>query len=267
LALFQRFIALPTAPRFLALGVLSSFITSTLSELAPLREGRLIVAALVIGELLGHPFELRRRVAFAREAVAAGRVPNAAPDPAIAVQPLTLRFSNRALESAYRARTFGENYPIFAAFACGSILLCAVAAVALPGWRGVSSAGTMVFWVSFGIRASFHRVTDQAWAASCFAWAWCALWTLVRISIWALHRRYVLVEGMTSREWLCGPVPMNLLFALFQNFIALPAVPRFLTLAARSIPHFIFTTPLSELGQPVEGTLILAAHLLGEVRH
>ena len=40
--------------------------------------GTTIAAALLVGELLGHPYELERRAAFAREAIAAGRVPDAA---------------------------------------------------------------------------------------------------------------------------------------------------------------------------------------------
>ena len=101
-------------------------------------EGLLVVAALLVGELLAHPFELARRTAFAREALAAGRVPDAAVDAAAAVHPLTLHFSNSALERAYAARAFGESYPIVVAIGLGGAILGMVFAVAVPAGRVVA---------------------------------------------------------------------------------------------------------------------------------
>ena len=81
-ALFQRIIAIPTAPRLLvlaAIGVTHLTFAAPMSAFGQPHEGLLVVGAMVAGELLGHPFELWRRAAFAREAIAAGRVPDADP--------------------------------------------------------------------------------------------------------------------------------------------------------------------------------------------
>ena len=71
-AIFQRSIALPMAPRLLGLATLAVghiARTPSFSGLGRLRTAVLIIAALLVGELLGLPFELGRRTAFDREAV------------------------------------------------------------------------------------------------------------------------------------------------------------------------------------------------------
>ena len=106
-ALFQRLIALPMTPRLLTLAAFSAphlTLAPPFSELGTPNEGLLVAAAMLVGELLAHPFELYRRAAFAREALASGRVPDPTPDAAAAVHPLTLRFSNGALERVYVGR-------------------------------------------------------------------------------------------------------------------------------------------------------------------
>ena len=267
-ASFQRLIALPAVHRLMTLGAFCLahlMMTPSISELGQPREALLVTAVAGLSELLGHPFELRRRLAFAREALAAGRVPDAAPDPAVAVHPLTLRFANGALESVYMERVFSETYPIFVTFSSGGIILCAVAAGTVSGFRYSAASGALMCVVAFCVRTWLSRAANQVLAASRFALSWCALWSLTRMGVWAAHRRYVLVSGVSASGWLCGPVALNLLFALFQRFIALPTVPRFIVLAARVIPFFAFTTPWSELGQPVEGLLVAAAVLVGEL--
>jgi len=69
IALFQRFIALPMAPRLLTslfiVNAHSSW-TPPMSEFGQPHEGLLVIAALLVGELLGHPFEHRRRLVYMR---------------------------------------------------------------------------------------------------------------------------------------------------------------------------------------------------------
>ena len=187
-ALFQRFIALPALPRFIVLTAIGAahlaFATSH-SELGHPVEGLLVAGALLLGELLGHPFELQRRVAFAREALAAGRVPDAAPDPAAAVHPLTLRFSDGGLEGAFSACTFTESYPV----ACTCCLVLAaqfgLMVLALPAIWFVGLIGTCATLALFIARALLHNSTDQARAASLFAWGWCTLYAVLdAVGIW-----------------------------------------------------------------------------------
>ena len=66
-ALFQRLIALPIAPRLLTLlafGAGSASCVPRCSEIGQPNEALLFTAALLVGELLGHPIELHRRLAF-----------------------------------------------------------------------------------------------------------------------------------------------------------------------------------------------------------
>ena len=68
-ALLQRFIGLSTAPRLLTLAAtgLMNLTTAHFTVLGRPHEGLLIVVAILAGDVLGRPFELRRRAAFARE--------------------------------------------------------------------------------------------------------------------------------------------------------------------------------------------------------
>jgi len=90
-------------------------------------EGVIITVALLAGELIAHPFQLLARIAFAREAAAAGRLLGAfCPPPRgrdAPVHPLTLRFSNGALEHAWSARSFGQSYPTVVATSLAFSLL------------------------------------------------------------------------------------------------------------------------------------------------
>ena len=217
--------------------------------------------------MLAHPFELRRRVAFAREALTAGRVPDPAPDPAAAMHPLTLRFANGGLERAYATRTFTESYPSAIAFCITFTTLLGVLRVVVPETRVVAACCAAVFFVCGCARVWLHRAVDQSLAASRFAWGWGIVWAFAWGGIWDAHRRYRygVVSGVSANEWLCGPVAMNLLFALFMRFIALPASTRFIVLVACSVAHLSFTTPVSEFGQPVEGLLLVAVHLVAEL--
>ena len=72
LAIFQRIIGLPSGPRLIVAMV--RFLThlawrpSASKELGQPQEALLVAAALLAGEMLGHPLEVWRRAAFARDA-------------------------------------------------------------------------------------------------------------------------------------------------------------------------------------------------------
>jgi hypothetical protein len=164
-AIFQRLVAMPEKPRFLVLttwGLANFAFDPAHSELGNLQEGLLVVGALLIGELLGHPFELRRRLTFAREAEATGRLPKAAPNVDAAVHPLTLCFANDALERAYAARAFGESYSVVVAFCLALPALLGMLVVAMQTSGLVFAALAAGMSVLIGVRAWLHHSPDQA---------------------------------------------------------------------------------------------------------
>ena len=112
-ALFRRLMAVPKEIRLVVLTgqvIAHASFSPAHSVLGQPYETLLVAAALLMGEMVSHPFELRRRAAFAREALAAGMVPDAATDAAATrlVDPLTLSFSDVSLERAYTDRAFTE---------------------------------------------------------------------------------------------------------------------------------------------------------------
>ena len=61
---------------------------------------------------------------------------------------------------------------------------------------------------------------------------------------------------------------LSVLLAYFQSWLVPNGTSRVLTLLAQTVPNnvgYFHPTPFSALGQPLEGLLIAAAHLLGEL--
>jgi hypothetical protein len=99
-------------------------------------------------------------------------------DAPLLVHPLTLRFSNAALEPAYLGRAFAESFPIFVGFCVEFVILLGLWATVLPGVREFAVFAASVFTTLLGARAWLHHYKCQERAASHFAWGWSALVSL-----------------------------------------------------------------------------------------
>ena len=67
LAYFQRFMGIKTVPRLVVLGcsaALHVFMDTPASVIGKPGEGMCVIAALLVGELIGHPIEMHRRLVF-----------------------------------------------------------------------------------------------------------------------------------------------------------------------------------------------------------
>jgi hypothetical protein len=249
-----------------------------LSDLGQPLEGLLYTTSLLAGEMLGHPFELHHRVHFAREALAAGREPDAAADAAVMrlvhpltlrfsdaeVNPLTMRFSDGALERAYAARAFSESYPTVVPACLVLAVLFSLLNLAVPAILPISVTLSALLWTLLGMRTWMHRDADQASARIRFAWCWCVAWGLTSMSMAVAQRRFLLVSGLSFREVACL-ASLYGLGALFQRLVSLlPATQRMLTVCG-FVAGIASWSPMSELGQPREALLMVAAVLIGEL--
>ena len=121
-----------------------------------------------------------------------------------------------------------------------------------------------VFLTLLAARCALHHAADQTRAAARFSWGWALVWLLTWCGIRAAHVR-VGVDVVSGSQWLCGPVALNLLSALFQRIIAIPTAPRLLVLAAIGVTHLTFAAPMSAFGQPHEGLLVVGAMVAGDL--
>ena len=128
--------------------------------------GVAIAASLLVGHMIGHPFEQWSRAIFAREAVAAGN----APDPGIAaaqlMHPLTLRFSDSALEREYRIHAFDESYPTVVTFCCAIVTMALLFTVAMPSMVIIQAVISAFFLIILAARVSMfpreaHRLRQD----------------------------------------------------------------------------------------------------------
>lgn len=274
-ALLQRATALPAVPRMLAIAAVvlanynlklregSSDVEDSSSHTSQQPPEMLVIsAALLTGELIGHPLELRWRAAFAREA-SHGRVPDASVDEST-VHPITLCFASRELEQPYATRYFRENYSVVLVCAAGSLVLLAMLSLAVPAALPLAGCIMVIESALASARVCAHHATDQVNAHTRFAWLWCALWTFGWAAFWAAQRRFVLIDCsvrcLSGREFL-GPVAFSATFALWQRFIAIPVIPRMLVLTAHALAHLTSAHSQSELGSSIEGILIIQAVL------
>ena len=269
--LFQRTLGMAVEPRCLTLLLVvlgRAAMYPSASELGQHWDTLLVAAALIVGELFGHPFEVRRRAAFAREAVAAGRVPDEAPAARL-VHPLTLRFSDGNLERAYAARSFGESYPVVVAFCLAfsvlTLLLAWSSPTTLPA--SVTAAAGLLSLLAYRARLAY-RAKDQATARSRFAWAWASVWAVRMLALSLLQRSRAL-SGTGLRMQTMGPAQhagavLAALIAIFQRFSAMPA-PQRLVVIGTFITARATWPATSDIGQPYETLLFAAALLVGEL--
>ena len=285
LALFQRFIALPTRHRYF---VVATFVMSRscwpgTSDIGQPYETLMFAAALLVGELLGYPFELGRRQAFAREAsgsgapaAAAAAVATVATTAPGAMHPLTLRFADTSLECAYSGRAFSESYHVVVTICLGLLVsviaLSALAMLAHPAGSGHATGAAAIaatciagLLAVLGGRAALHSAPDQVVARQLFARGWCAM--VVLASAWLLvaqHQGHILVRGLLSASQFAFIASLHTLLAVFQRISALPPGPRLLTLLTFALSHTL-SEPLSSLGQPHEAALVCSSLLIGEL--
>jgi hypothetical protein len=256
-ALFQRFIALPGALR---LAVLAGCVAGRaamwppFSELGQPHETLLVAAALLIGELLGMPVELSSRAAFARETSArelSDERPACSADATRfakhALHPLTLRFADGAVEDAYSRFCFTEYQHEYLSYALTLSVLLVIVSFAVPATALIHGTVAATLLLMLNVRAHLHHSTDRA-AHVRFAWGCCAMWAFAWAALVAAHRVTILVTGLLASEFAYITATTTL-FAVFQRMIALPTLPRLLTLATVALAHFAWTPAFSELGQ------------------
>lgn len=98
------------------------------------------------------------------------------------------------------------------------------------------------------------------------AWGWCGSWTLCLWGFVLCHRYFELVpKGKLSVSFMYAVAFVSVFMALFQRYVALPPVPRLLTITAVASARFAMWPAVSVLGQPLEATLVTAALLIGEL--
>ena len=259
-AFAQRTIDLPAEQRLLPLvaGSLAAASWEPISTLGQPREALLCAGALLVGELLGHPFELHRRTAFAREVA---NVPNAA----TATHPLTLRFADAALESVYAARAFSESYPVTFSFSIGLASLLTLQALATPS---PTTRMAIYFYIAAQLLLVVYRVccslsADQGGASRRFGWAWCTALTLTTAVLVGLQRRFAYNTGVSLRVFLCVAA-LHGGGALFQRSSGMPIEPRLCSLAVVALGRLGFA-PAACIGQLADTLLVSAALLVGEL--
>ena len=268
--LLLRFVAVGQVPRMMVLVTVAIVIAlwpSGMSEIGKPQEALLSTAALLTGELMSHPFELRRRAAFAREALASGRVPDPAIDAAglRLVHPVTLRFSNGELERAYAVRSFGEGYHIVVAFCTLQLALSCLLTISEPDAMYMTASVGLAVLIILAARTGLRRVSDPELAASTFAWGWFMVWTLVWAGICYERRRIFLAGGTMSCRALLGHAALGVVLGVFQRFMALPMAPRILVLAVGSALSMNFMPPVVGLDVSRAGLFIVAAQVLGDL--
>ena len=121
------------------------------------------------------------------------------------VHPLTLRFPDEALETSYTGFIFGSRFPTHVVFCCGLVAFAPLVTLVVPQTRPVTTTFSATALALLGTRIWLRQATDQARAASCFAWIWAVLWTMTWAGIVVTHRRVVLFGGMNGYEWVGGP--------------------------------------------------------------
>jgi hypothetical protein len=232
-ALLQRFIGLPTAPRLLTLAAtgLMNLTTAHFTVLGRPHEGLLIVVALLAGDALGRPFELRRRAAYARE-MAAGRALDASPD--AAVHPVSLRFSDHALERAYAARCFKESYHMALPTGLGiSAISFVLLAFAVPQTAPVGGAYVAPAVVALAFRVFQRGAADQARAHAQFEWLLAASVVVAASIVAVAQRQYVLVSGVPVERFafvaathtFCAPLLESRMPLLMMKLTRRPRTP------------------------------------------
>ena len=231
----QRFMILPAGARWPALAsfVAGHRMVGGLSELGQPHETLLVAGSLLVGELLGHPFELQRVTAFARDVTGAGgaRGTQTVEDATAVCHPLSLRFSDDEYEHAWAARSFDESYPAAVAFCGGmAVLLSVFHSTPVSTCTGVGHPVAAVLTLLLGVRAWVQGVPDKKWARDYFALAWsmswCGLWSFL-----ALHGGGDAADHCGDWEDAIYLGVFSVLLALFQRFIAFPLVPRLISLA------------------------------------
>lgn len=273
-SLLQRHLCFSTVPRLATL-LVASLITGDgggpLIRLASPDEGAydgerlaLIACALLVGELLGHPVELLRRVAYAREA--ATRLPDPASDAAslnsIAisrlVHPLSLRFAKRSLEEAYADRAFGEAQPLVVGFGVGLTALVGTYHAFVPLPQNVGSVISLA--VMTGARLGLRRLADQARARVAFSWIWCAIVVARNVGLAVPGRR----GGVMSVAASVSGCFLWFLFALFQKVCIHDHAPRLLGLVSVAVGSRVSSSPNPAIGDVQQSALVVAALLTGE---
>ena len=116
------------------------------------------------GELLGHVFEIHRRAAFARDFAASGGILRASP----LIHPLTLAFSDGALERQFLAQCFEEDYGYFVMFGVSLCGFWVLFGFVNPSQWALCFGATSVMLCLLGARARLHRMPDQHRALSIF---------------------------------------------------------------------------------------------------
>ena len=256
LAFYQRCLRFPACPRLLTLAICGISVSNAHST------HMTTAASLILGELLGQLLD-HHRVRLIRQGAVA-RPPAA---PVRLVHPLTLHFSNDALENAFAAQCFVEASPVVCAFGIISVVLIGIFTFAGIFYNfPIAACRCIVMVFLCGVRAWLQGDTNPVRAHRLFGWIWCATLTLffIGLALWCAHRRPVFVSGLSEGAWACC-LAMTFLFAFSQRLIAIPAIPRRITLTSIALAHASYSPALSDFGQPLEALLVVAALLVGEL--
>ena len=273
-ALLQHLALLPVKWRLLTLAavVVRGIVWPPSSELDRPGQTLLAIAALLLGELLGRPLELHRRTTFARGVLAASGAADTTANAAAAwrVHPLTLRWADSGLERAYSAHAFSKAFPYVAGGLFSTVALSCLGSLtvpkSLPLVAGACILMLIVFCASVWVRAQ-QVGAQQVHAQQRFAWCYGALMVLFQICRvawrWWLYTTDIPREPMRAGVFTCVCC-IHLIVANVHGLVAIPFKPRMVLLVSMVAGQACLPT-LSNIGQPREALLNIAALILGEM--
>lgn len=258
MAFMQPLFGLPARARlfvFVVSATESSCAPISLSTLGEPYEALLVIAALLLGELLGRPSEL---FCDAREAPADG----VETKHCVQMNPLTLSFIDGEVEQAYTARKFDESCPLAFASSLGIAAQVGFLTLANPAMFPIASCVAVLSLVLFCSRMYAHAATDRIKARRRYEVHWCVIWVILALLI-SVSRQLQLIGDLHPAQWL-GVCIIYLCAPLIQRCLALSPAARLLVLAVLTGAQF-FGTAVSQLGRPLESLLVTAALITGEL--